>query len=44
MTAYEYKAWMIECILEWQTRNQFTREELETKGITALEWIFDNVD
>lgn len=44
MTASEYKAWMIECILEWQTRDQFTREELEAKRIGALERIFDNVD
>lgn len=44
MTASEYKAWMIECILEWQTRNQFTRGELEVKRIGALERIFDNVD
>lgn len=44
MTAREYKEWMIERILEWQTRNQFTREELEAKRIGVLELIFDNVD
>lgn len=40
----EYKKMLIENILEWQTRNQFTREELEKKSIRSLEIIHDNVD
>lgn len=44
MTNAEYKEMLISDILEWQTRNQYTREELERKSIRALERIYDNVD
>ena len=44
MTNAEYKKMLIDNILEWQTRNQFTREELEKKPIRVLEIIHDNVD
>ena len=44
MTNKEYKEMLINDILEWQTRNQFTREELEKKTIRALERIYDNVN
>lgn len=40
----EYKKMLIENILQWQTRNQFTREELEKKSIQSLEIIHDNVN
>ncbi len=40
----EYKKMLIENILQWQTRNQFTREELEKKSIRSLEIIHDNVN
>ena len=43
MTNKEYKQWMIECILQWQSENTFTRESLEKKTTRALEIIFDNV-
>ena len=43
MTNIEYKKMLIEDILEWQTRNQFTREILEKKSIRSLEIIHDNV-
>ena len=44
MTTKEYKEFLIAGILELQTRNQFTREELERKAVRALETIYDNVD
>lgn len=44
MTNKEYKEMLINNIMEWQTRNQFTREQLEKKTIMALEIIHDNVD
>lgn len=44
MNNTEYKEMLINNILEWQTRNQFTREELQNKSIRALEIIHDNVD
>ena len=43
MTNKEYKEMLINNILEWQTNNQFTREELEKKPIRVLERIHDNV-
>lgn len=43
MTNAEYKEMLINDILEWQTNDQFTREELEQKPIRALERIHDNV-
>ena len=39
-----YKRILIEGILEFQTRNQFTKEELKKKSIRVLEIIHDNVD
>ena len=44
MTNAEYKEMLISNILEWQTRNQFTKEELQKKPIRVLEVIHDNVD
>lgn len=44
MTRAEYKEMLIRNILEFQTRGQFTREELEKKTIRSLEIIHDNVD
>lgn len=44
MTATEYKDFLIDGIMEYQTKGQFTREELEKKSIRALEIIYDNVD
>lgn len=44
MTNKEYKDMLIENILNWQTRKQFNREELNKKTIRALEIIHDNVD
>ena len=38
-----YKENLINNILEWQSNNQFTREELEKKSVRALEIIHDNV-
>ena len=38
-----YREMLINNILEWQTRNQFTKEELQSKTIRALEVIHDNV-
>ena len=44
MTNKEYKQFLIKNILQWQTRNQFSKEDLETKSIRALERIHDYVD
>ena len=44
MTWKEYKEFLIESILDFQTRNQHTREELEKKSIRTLEIIHDHVD
>lgn len=44
MTNTEYKQMLINDILEWQTRNQYTREELQKKSIRALERIYDIID
>ena len=44
MTTAEYKQMLINDILEWQTRNQYTREQLQKKSIRALEKIYDNID
>ena len=43
MTNKEYKEMLINNILEWQTNNQFTREELENKPIRVVERIHGNV-
>lgn len=44
MSNADYREMLIDNIMEWQTRNQFTREELQKKSIRALEIIHDNVN
>lgn len=44
MTNAEYREMLIDGILEYQTKEQFTREELEKKPIRTLERIYDNVE
>lgn len=44
MTPREYKNFLIDDILDFQTHNQFTREVLEKKSVRTLEIIYDNVD
>lgn len=44
MTNVEYREMLINDILEWQTRNQYTREELQKKSIRALEKIYDVIN
>ena len=44
MTNAEYRKMLINGILEYQTKEQFTREELEKKPIRTLERIYDNVE
>lgn len=44
MNNADYRKMLIDNILEWQTRAQFTREELEKKATRILETIHDNVD
>ena len=44
MTNAEYRKMLIDGILEYQTREQFTRKELEKKPIRTLEIIYDNVE
>ncbi len=44
MSSKEYKEMLIKNILEWQTREQFTQEDLQKKSIRVLEIIHDNVD
>lgn len=44
MNNTEYRKMLIDNIMEWQTKNQFTREELQKKPIRTLEIIHDNVD
>lgn len=44
MTNVDYKEMLINDILEWQTRNQYTREELQKKSIRALERIYDVIN
>ena len=40
----EYKEMLISGILEFQTKSQFSREDLKKKSIRTLEKIYDNVD
>ena len=40
----EYREMLIDGIVEYQTKDQFTREELEKKPIRTLEIIYDNVE
>lgn len=44
MSNTDYRKMLIDNILNWQTRNQFTRQELEKKPIRVLEIIHDNID
>jgi hypothetical protein len=44
MNNIEYKEMLINNILEWQTKNQFTKEELQKQTVRVLEIIHDNVD
>lgn len=44
MTNVEYREMLINDILEWQTRNQYTREELQKKSIRVLERIYDIIN
>ena len=44
MTNAEYRNFLINGILEFQTSNQFSKSELEKKPIRVLEKIFDNVN
>ena len=43
MNNTEYKEFLINNILEWQTNNQFTKEELNKMSIRILERIHDNI-
>lgn len=40
----EYRKMLIEGILDYQTKGQFTEEELKQKSIRTLEIIYDNVE
>ena len=40
----EYKEFLIENILDFQTKNQFTREKLQKLTIRTLERIHDTID
>ena len=44
MTNAEYKEMLINEILKWQTRGQYTREQLRKKSIRVLEKIYDIID
>lgn len=44
MTNAEYKEFLINGILEFQTKEQFTIDELRKKSIRVLEKIYDNVN
>lgn len=44
MTNAEYRKMLIDGILEYQTKEQVTRKELEKKPIRTLEKIYDNVE
>lgn len=44
MSNKEYREMLIKSILEFQTKNQFSREDLEKKTIRSLEKIYDNVE
>lgn len=41
-TIQEYKKLLIQCILEHQTNNKFTRKILEERSIRALEIIYES--
>lgn len=40
----QYKEVLIQNILEWQTKGQFSKENLEKKSIRALERIHDYIN
>lgn len=44
MTIKEYKAMLIDGIMDFQTKKQWTRGQLEKKTIRVLEIIYDNVE
>lgn len=44
MTEAVYRQMLIDGILDYQTKGQFTREELQNKSIRTLEIIYDNVE
>lgn len=44
MTNSDYRRMLIDGILKYQTKEQFTKEELEKKPIRTLEIIYDNVE
>ena len=44
MTHKDYKTMLIEGIMDLQTKNQWTKEQLEKKDIRVLEIIYDNVE
>lgn len=44
MTTTEYREMLINGILDYQTKGQFTLEELKQKPIRTLEIIYDNVE
>lgn len=44
MTNKEYREMLINGILDYQTKGQFTEEELRNKSIRTLEIIYDNVE
>ena len=44
MNNKEYRKMLIEGILDYQTKGQFTEEELNQKSTRTLEIIYDNVE
>ena len=44
MTTTKYREMLINGILDYQTKGQFTLEELKQKPIRTLEIIYDNVE
>lgn len=44
MTKTEYREMLIKGILDYQTKGQFTEDELKKKPIRTLEIIYDNVE
>ena len=44
MTNAEYREMLIDGILEFQTKQQFTKEYLKKLSIRSLEIIYDNVE
>ena len=44
MTNKDYKTMLIDGILDFQTKSQWTKDQLMKKDIRALEIIYDNVE